>query len=215
MKRIALAVLFIIVCASPNSAFAQHKWSGCYLGLHGAYGWGNGNWQNVEVDTRHSNTDIEGPLVGLSGGCDYQYKAFLIGASAEINAGSLDGTGVFDPALAGATASFESEWFGSVDGRVGVAFDKVLLYAVGGYAWGSFSHSFIFNGAVTDLGSRTHEGFTWGGGAEVALNKNLSVRIEYRHYDFGDDLVPNQSGLVAHTVEFEFDVVKLGLNYKF
>ena len=73
---------------------------------------------------------------------------------------------------------------GSVTGRVGYAFDRVLAYAKGGAAWQRDD----YGATTTILGtayreSVTRDGWTIGGGGEIALGKNLTAFVEFSHYD--------------------------------
>ncbi len=83
---------------------------------------------------------------------------------------------------------------GSIRGRLGYAFDRILVYATGGVAFGGFNTSVstgysnaLFYPAFfgTDSFSNTRVGWTVGGGLEYAITNNWSVRAEYRYTDFG------------------------------
>lgn len=108
---------------------------------------------------------------------------------------------------------------GSVRGRLGVAFDRVLVYATGGAAFGDLRNTYVntFNG-LTDTYSHTRVGYTVGGGVEYAFTNNFSVGAEYRYTDFGrySDNLSNSTGggvQVAHRgVE---NRVQARFNYKF
>jgi len=117
------------------------------------------------------------------------------------------------------------DWFGSVAGRLGYAWNNVLLYGKGGVA---FEHRkfgmvflpepFIFDHDI----DRTRTGWMVGAGLEIGLpgtwlGGNWSIKGEYnfmqfsRHNDvFFIDDVP-----VTFRVRDEINVVKFGLNYRF
>ncbi len=66
----------------------------------------------------------------------------------------------------------------------------------------------------------TRDGWTIGGGGEIALGKNLSAFVEYSHYDFGDPLIgltPQIAGLPRAFVKLEekSDTVCAGVNLRF
>jgi outer membrane immunogenic protein len=74
--------------------------------------------------------------------------------------------------------------FGTLRGRLGVAFDRFLVYGTAGLAYGTTD-----NGTGTGSGGgclfridcntdRTHFGFAGGVGAEYAFTNNLSVKLE-------------------------------------
>ena len=70
------------------------------------------------------------------------------------------------------TSNSKLEQFGTVRGRVGYAFDKVLMYCTGGFAWGKSSASTIAT-CVTVAGSCPGHGVKFTDGtseASAALN---------------------------------------------
>ena len=113
--------------------------------------------------------------------------------------GSVDGTSLSNTAVAafpdGSTlaAHTKADIQGSIRGRVGVAFDRVLIFATGGVAFGGFNtdvslSTFDATGApffASASRSNTRVGWTVGGGIEYAITNNWSVRAEYRFTDFG------------------------------
>ncbi|MEH3145558.1 MAG: porin family protein [Methylobacterium frigidaeris] len=144
---------------------------------------------------------------------------------------------VFNPAgIAGL------DFFGTVRGRLGYAWDRTLVYATGGFAYGS--------GGGRDFGlpnsSRDdfQTGWTVGGGVEYALptdsflnffkSSAVTVKVEGLYVNLERDrlvgaFAVNNAGTVISTVspgvivvqsaqnrrDTEFAVVRAGLNYKF
>ena len=108
---------------------------------------------------------------------------------------------------------------GSVRGRLGVAFDRVLVYGTGGVAFGGLHNTYIntFTG-VADSVDHTRVGYTVGGGVEYAFTNNMSLRVEYRYTDFGrftDNLANSTGGLVNVTHRETDNRVQGGFSYKF
>jgi outer membrane immunogenic protein len=124
-------------------------------------------------------------------------------------------------------------FFGTVRGRVGYAWDRVLLYATGGLAYGSgITNSVTYTNAAPGVvyanfqgSSGTRVGWTVGGGLEYAVGNNWTVRGEYLYVDLDSHnrtLVPVfVSGTPATGFSFadrggdRFSVARIGLNYKF
>jgi outer membrane immunogenic protein len=77
------------------------------------------------------------------------------------------------------------EYFGTVRARAGVAFDRVLVYATGGFAFGGFDGG---NGGFVDDGDDIQGGYAVGGGIEYAFTNNLTAKIEglYVNLDRGN-----------------------------
>jgi outer membrane immunogenic protein len=116
---------------------------------------------------------------------------------------------------------------GSIRGRVGVAFDRVLIYGTGGAAFTNqtdgYSLGFPFFGGFPLLGretiTKTRTGWTVGGGLEYAITDNWSIRAEYRYSDFGRSPdFPFSSitfGNVSFTHHLKENQVQAGFSYKF
>jgi opacity protein-like surface antigen len=123
-------------------------------------------------------------------------------------------------------ASFtDINWFGTATGRIGYAWDRVLVYGKGGFAWADETHSQTFKpgGGVTNVVStvdNVHTGWTAGAGIEVALWDNWTGKVEYNYFDLGrENLVFNNTLAVARAIdnwdiEQRFHVVKAGVNYR-
>ena len=120
------------------------------------------------------------------------------------------------------------EYFGTVRGRIGYAWDRTLFYATGGLAYADIENSVAFFGPAGQLqfagnNSRTEAGYTVGAGFEHAFTPNWSVKAEYLYYDFRDEtvnvaVIPNSDGRgTGYNSRFENDghIVRAGLNYKF
>ena len=128
------------------------------------------------------------------------------------------------------------DFFGTVRGRLGYAFDRTLVYGTGGFAYGSGQDDQNFAGNRFRDSFRT--GWAAGGGVEYALptdsflnffrSSAVTLKVEglYVSLDrqknsaggvfYGNLLPPNGiaylNGAAAKT---EFAVVRAGLNYKF
>jgi outer membrane immunogenic protein len=196
-----------------------YNWSGLWLGAQG--GWANDpvDWQNTSINNVRASGDITGGFFGLRGGYDFQWSNLVLGASAEINWSDISGS--INPVSPGGKdhADLTIREFGSVDGRIGWAIDRVLIYAIGGVAWTTISHSYVSPGA--GAGSVTfpdaaRTGWDAGGGASFALTRNLIAGVEYRHYDFGAaDFTPLGIALASHSITLKSDTVRGLVAYKF
>src|SRR5690606_3376964 len=98
----------------------------------------------------------------------------------------------YDPLRPEAIAGANFDWLATLRGRVGVAYDRTLLYATGGLAWGKdlgFANNVLAIPPAVDRasGSSTRTGWVAGGGLEHAVTDNLSFKAEYLYMDLGDD----------------------------
>jgi opacity protein-like surface antigen len=132
------------------------------------------------------------------------------------------------------TANHKLDWFGTARGRVGfIPTDRVLLCATGGLAYGQLSATAPL--IPLSWGS-TRAGWTFGAGAEVALDHNWSFKVEYLYMDLGNiggalataTTVTNalnkpSTGLntvtttttAAFKTRFTDNLVRVGVNYRF
>ncbi len=156
----------------------------------------------VPVDFANSYNS-SGVFGGVHAGYNYQLMGpLLVGLQAEYNFAGI--TGSTSNVLLNYEATAIRE-FGSVDARVGVTFDRLLVYAIGGFAYGDIRGQincgpvlcgsflpFAGNGGlvpfptpITRDFAQNRYGFDVGGGIEYNLMGNITVRAEYRYYDFG------------------------------
>ncbi|WP_375464844.1 outer membrane protein [uncultured Methylobacterium sp.] len=126
------------------------------------------------------------------------------------------------------------DYFGTVRGRIGYAFDRVLFYGTGGFAYGSGEQDQNFSSI--GLGSRDEfrTGYAAGGGVEYALptdsflnffrSSAVTLKVEglYVSLDRSRNTVggiysgaQNLVYIAGGARETEFAVVRAGLNYKF
>ena len=168
---------------------ASYNWSGAYTGLNLGYLWGT-------VD--HLRLTPRGAAGGAQAGYNWQTGQVVFGGEADIQ--GADAQDTFAP------YKFSNPWFGTVRGRGGYAFDNLLVYATAGLAYGG--------GRLQIAGlseSRTHVGWTAGGGIEVGLTPSWSAKGEYLFIGLSDKtyvLSGISSGIDSH-------LFRLGLNRRF
>jgi outer membrane immunogenic protein len=202
-----------------------YSWTGCYIGVEGGGAWGRSRHISGDPGTTGLNItndyDVSGGLVGAEAGCNYQVERWVFGVEGDwswTDANGCSGHVVF-PAYSGCT---NNNWYATVTGRLGVAFDRSLVYAKGGVAFADQDHVITFNGVTTtDNPSNTRTGWTVGAGWEYALFDNWSAKIEYDFMDFGKESTTfnysaNPAGLQERwNIDQQVHVVKVGLNYRF
>ena len=86
-------------------------------------------------------------------------------------------------------------WFGTLRGRLGYAFNNVLVYGTGGLAYGGVNFR-IENSRLTRLAAQ--HGWTAGGGVEYMFTPNWSGKIEYEHVTFDLRLDKPERTLYLH-----------------
>ncbi|WOJ89912.1 porin family protein [Methylocapsa polymorpha] len=209
-------------------------WTGVYIGGQIGYAWGNFNnsWGDGFGSFGGFSDQANGVIGGAHVGYNLQLGQWVVGLEGDVDGSSLSRNNnnrtFFDPAL-GAFVSgninTNLDIQGSIRGRVGVAWDRVLLYGTGGVAFGGFHttfNPFFTVGGAFGSGSAnvdtTRVGWTVGGGLEYAVTNNWSVRAEYRYTDFGhttwDPAFAFDNGIFIrrHVTE---NRVQVGFSYKF
>jgi outer membrane immunogenic protein len=182
---------------APVAPAAIYNWTGFYLGGFGGYA-----WENTSSDPK-----MKGGFVGGTAGYNWQTSNIVFGVEAD---GAWADVNASATAL-GVTASSKTDALGTVRGRVGVAFDQVLLYATGGYAWIDNKITVSALG-VSASDSKFHSGWTVGAGVEAFVAPQWSVKGEYLYRSLGSEnyftgTLPS-GDLKLHTLQF-------GVNYHF
>ncbi|MEJ7927773.1 outer membrane beta-barrel protein [Sphingobium sp. AN641] len=122
-------------------------------------------------------------------GYDMQMGNVVIGAVVEggQSYGSNYVTG-FSSTPANYTFSRRLDWEAAARLRAGFAFDRTLVYATGGLAYGKFKNNFTTNNGANTFteSNRTEDdwGYTFGGGIEHKVDDHFSVGVLYRYTRF-------------------------------
>ena len=239
-------------------------WTGFYAGINAGYGFGTGNDDNrtttvlatapaflpgtvggVAFNNRNTN---EGFVGGGQIGYNYQFtpgSGVVVGIEADAQYVDFGNSrnrytnivGALNPDLTPVNPNGLSglDYFGTVRGRLGYAFDRTLVYGTGGFAYGSGSADRSFGGFAGNDSFRT--GWTVGGGMEYALpvdsflnffrSSAVTLKVEGLYVNL-DRNTRNQGAFVINAAnnfpvvynnigrrDDEFAVVRAGLNYKF
>lgn len=220
------------------------NWTGFYMGLNAGAGF---NQNSGGVSSNITNTIYGGTGGNTSGftgggqlGYNMQLGSFVAGLEADIN--YLDrgkgSSGTF-PAVVTEVSNTDfrvsrgdgNNWFGTLRARYGYVFDRALIYATGGLAYGGKrggvgvdQRDYVGSTGVTTLtslsgsGNSNNVGWALGGGLEWALTNTWSVRAEYLHVDLGKN-DRSFTTLASNTINVsnnnKFDVVRAGLNWRF
>jgi outer membrane immunogenic protein len=201
--------------AVRNTYYGPAVWTGFYLGANGGYGWSaySGKYSYPAGDTYDAFTGIhaDGGFGGGQIGYNWQLASpFILGFETDIQGGAINGSGT------DSSYTFKTglDWFGTVRGRFGYAFDHALVYFTGGYAYGGLQSKIsewaTFNSTVS--------GYVLGGGGEYKFNPAWSVKVEYQYLDFGKNEPVDVNGLTAtywgyDTPADTFHTIRVGINY--
>lgn len=124
-------------------------------------------------------------------GYDKQIGMFVIGGLAEFGRADVrDSVSGFTTTPASYTLTRSINQGGRVAVRGGLALDRTLLYATGGFSFARVKNRFDTTNVVnvfSDTGNSTATGFNIGGGIERLITRNLSLGLEYLYTDLQDD----------------------------
>lgn len=198
--------------ATPAVAPAGYNWNGLYLGLNAgaAFGTDTTTASGGGVAAAAS-ANIPGFIGGAQIGVNYQTGAVVWGFEADFDA-STQNQSLASGVLAGTS---QMPWFGTLRGRLGVAFDRLLIYGTAGGAAGELKSNFTIPAGPTST-TVTYGTWTAGGGFEYGITDNLSARVEYLYFDT-DNVGTGTIGPPTTTItsRLKENLVRAGLNYRF
>ena len=234
----------------PIVAVPVFTWSGFYIGGNAGYAFST---QRSEITTglsafneaivagggrpRFARLDQEGFTGGGQIGYNYQIGALVIGLEADAAYTDLAARRAIVTAGAVNTYRQDLNFLGTVRGRVGYAFDRLMIYGTGGLAYGDVdTRATFFSGptqasAPAFIGGRAgiDIGWTAGAGVEYALptsfslfNSNaITLKAEALYYDLGSrnvGITNTAAGIgPGYRANFETNgvIARAGINFKF
>lgn len=222
MNRIATALLATVVGAGlMSSAYAADliieepaevgvvdvggNWDGAYIGAFAGFGWGTltdeeGYWTGFDGDEYAA----DGWQVGVVAGADFTVsEAIVAGIAADIAWADMGGE------LDAGDFTFNTNWIGSVRGRLGFDGGAFLPYVTAGLAFANNTIDDNFNG---EDDTQTHIGWTVGAGVEFAVADNVSLDLQYRYSDYGSKTYD-----LNYDADFSLSshAVTAGVNFRF
>jgi len=207
-----------------------YNWSGFYIGGNVGAGWNSTGSITDTLGSTFGTTTNTSFLGGGQVGVNYEFwGGVVVGAEAMFDwvPNTSNTINVTNPGLglSPATATINNRWLTTATGKLGYAWDRVLLYGKGGGAWvGASNPSFTVGGTPASFTSSSSNNFGWtaGLGVEWAFAGSWSARAEWDYVRLQD-----QSFTVAGTAPGSYagDVISVnnrsinmftaGLNYKF
>jgi outer membrane immunogenic protein len=247
------------VKAPPAPIAPVFSWTGLYIGVQGGWGWGTSSATATSTNfcpaggacgavpgsgpivppIALDSINTNGGFIGATAGFNYQFNQIVVGIEGDWSGADINGsaactpstiTGFFGaPGPASGTCTSKLRDFATLDGRLGWAWDRALLYVKGGGAWARFNQSAITTvagipGPAASFGT-DREGWTIGVGVEYAFTNNWSLKVEWQHMDFGTTNVAfpfvNTPAFAAGVFNVNandterVDIIRGGLNYRF
>ena len=249
MKKLLLAgsalVAALSIASAANAADvdpAGYDWTGFYVGANAGVSWNNSSVNNSfsvdGVNLKGINNNIDDNQAAFTAGgilgYNYQIDQVVLGVETDFNylgfsqdgnrSGTLDHDGgAIDLKAKG---SLEADWFGTIRGRLGYAFDNMLIYGTGGAAYGHVNGNGKLTATTGDTeytwkGSNdsTNWGWTVGGGVEYGIDK-WTLGVEYLYVDLGDgnwsdNSNPDHEYKLKGDADYAFSTVRATVKYHF
>ncbi|WP_439528917.1 outer membrane protein [Pannonibacter sp.] len=224
MKRLAAAGVSLAVLAAvsgqafaadlPQSSYpaadysapvdnSRFNWSGFYFG--GNLGWGWAKFRTDSAATGKFKAETNGVGLGIHGGYNHEiFPNFIAGVEADLQYTDYNKSRVSN----GINVRTSSNWNGSLRGRLGVTFDRFMVYGTGGLAIADLAVR-----APTGKHDDTQLGWVAGAGVEGAVTDNITARVEYLYADYGRDSF--NLGPVRYRTETQTSTIRAGVSYKF
>ena len=171
------------ILATSGYIPAQFLWTGFYSGAGVGYGWGSSAFTDPlpAAAFATASPSLNGFLVGGVAGINYQISSVVVGVE-----GDFTGSWAKGSAMDSAGNSLQTQvfWTASIAGRVGVAFDRLLIYGKGGVGF-EYDRDIVAAAAGgVATGTTYHIGWTAGGGVEYAITEHWIGRIAYDYFTF-------------------------------
>ena len=201
--------------APPAPVVTLYDWTGFYVGGNVGWGWTDGSADIASGGGRGTVSGSgDGFLGGIQAGYNWQTGPWVVGVELDFQGSTGEGNVV---GIAGGNRTAfnaETPWFGTIRGRVGYAWDRMMVYATGGALYGKSE----IDGNVTGVGpfSSSQSFWTWtvGGGVEWALVDRWTAKLEYLYAGTPND-VPAIPRVAIIDGSSDTHILRAGLNYRF
>ena len=249
------------VYKAPPAPVVSYNWAGFYVGGHvgwagakqngstsafpspgfGAPAVGGAGVAGFGLLPVAHDIDDNSLLAGGHAGFNWQFNQWVFGIEGDftwVDRSSSNSQTLFSsfgaPVDAGSmTLTADTEWLATVRGRLGYAWNALLIYGTGGVAFTDTNYRANFRGGsilvpllpnASGAFGGTEVGFAVGGGAEWMLTPNWLLRAEYLYYNFDGGSVsmpitagtctPGLCSFRSASGDLEFHTVRAGLSYK-
>jgi len=202
--------------AKASIAYAPKlfDWTGIYVGGHVGGGFSESSWSDPITGIGNGTFNNFGFLGGAQVGANMQFNRLVLGLEGDFSWTSLKAS---RRDSIGETINTAVPWTSTITGRVGAAFDRLLVYGKGGLALAQDQSSLTDLGGHTATNSFMREGWTVGAGLEYALDDHWAAKIEYDYLGFGSQALSFTTPLekVGANASLNVQEVKAGVNFRF
>jgi outer membrane immunogenic protein len=183
-----------------------------------------------------------GAIGGMQAGYNWQFDNAVVGLEVDFEGATATGNRAViglanaPPGTALTQTVKQPMFITTVRPRVGWAFDHLLVYATGGYAFATYqvvdSYNVVpgFPGVQSDMTAKL-SGWVAGAGVEYAFYKGMSLKLEYLYLGLGTftstiqmpviyqafntDFLINPGSSIAVRHSLSDNIIRVGLNFHF
>ena len=189
------------------------NWTGIYFGGHVGGGYAGSSWSDPLMAAGSDSFSSWGFLGGAQVGGNIQFNRLVLGVEGDFSWTSIKNKGTDS---VGDALNTSVPWTSTVTGRVGAAFDRLLLYGKGGVAFAEDNSSITNLAGSSSSTNLMRTGWTVGTGLEYALDRNWSAKIEYDYLGFGSKALDFGAPLaVTSSSTLNVQEIKAGINFRF
>lgn len=218
--------------AGPTCGTSAYNWNGAFAGVQLGTASGRTTIDTDDVNFKGAQREETGFTIGGVIGYNWQKCNTVFGIEAELNWTDLDKSYRINELTWGlpfASVRTSMDWYGALKMRTGLAFDNLLLYLTGGFAFANIEHSGTGEGMITGSSfssSGTRWGWVVGAGTEYALTNRITLRSEAtytrfndKEYNFTGQITPPGGAPAPFSMGLigmdEIWMIRTGLNFKF
>lgn len=244
LRKTLLATVALIAGLGASQAFAKADFSGRYVGAIAGYTDGNFDISNAPLQTQAGSPffgtfggtsansapkfSVNGWEYGATAGYNYQRGSWLVGLETDLSYSRAEGGLIIADRPSPGSGRFNTEvgadvdYTGTLRMRAGYVAGPVLLYGTAGAGVSrvNFDRNYRNVGGAT-IADETGEhsmALAYGGGAEVKLSDQWSMKAEYLFLDAGKEVFRSRysdgtTGVA--TSDFDRDLYRMGVNYRF
>lgn len=199
--------------ADEEMPSAEHDWSGFYVGATAGYGSGKFE-QRDDWPAKTGWANTNGFLLGGTIGYNVQIDKFVLGVEGDLQLSNIDGTvddnGIWT-CIGTDPCTNKVNWFSTLRGRVGYTLGDFMPFVTGGLTYANVESSDSDGTSGTHMKKNVF-GYTVGGGLEMALNSEASLKLEALQIELQEAESRINNNFRAAN---RFTIVRAGLNWNF
>jgi outer membrane immunogenic protein len=203
------------VAPVASAPAAIYTWTGFYIGGQIGAGVGRSSWSDPLTGASNSFTSGAGFLGGGQVGANYQWNVLVLGVEGDFNWTGMKGNG---SDFLGEAIGTETQSTSTIAGRVGAAFNRLLIYGKGGAAFARDRGTFTDLAGNIASSAFTRTGWTAGAGLEYGITTNWSAKIEYDYLSFGSqplNFMTATPTTYASRASLNAQEIKAGIYFRF